>query len=110
MRATTPSQSHPDHPSARPDPACNISGDLISTMRSLATAGIPAPARPLSDTVLATTFLPHHDARITSGGRRAHDVGRDDPVLGRPAETASPAARPSPPAIFDQFRKPSRCR
>src|SRR5258706_11783743 len=47
-------------------PGCRISGDLISTMRSLRTAGIslqPGRFRILS----RTTFLPHQDARITSG-------------------------------------------
>src|ERR1700688_3718576 len=47
-------------------PGCRISGDLISTMRLLRTAGIsfqPGRVRILS----GTTFLPHHDARITSG-------------------------------------------
>src|ERR1700692_541315 len=47
-------------------PGCRISGDLISTIRLLRTAGIsfqPGRVRILS----GTTFLPHHDARITSG-------------------------------------------
>jgi len=47
-------------------PGCNISGDLISTMRPLRTAGISCqPGRFLIRS--GTTFLPHHDARITSG-------------------------------------------
>src|ERR1700682_485060 len=47
-------------------PGCRISGDLISTMRSLRTAGISfQPGRFLI--LSGTTFLPHHDARITSG-------------------------------------------
>src|SRR5712664_819644 len=47
-------------------PGCRISGDLISTMRLLATAGIslqPGRFRILS----GTTFMPHHEARMTSG-------------------------------------------
>src|ERR1700731_4489862 len=46
-------------------PGCRISGDLISTMRLLRTAGIslqPGRVRILS----GTTFLPHQDARIRS--------------------------------------------
>src|ERR1700688_3229183 len=47
-------------------PGCRISGDLISTMRPLRTAGIwSQPGRFLI--LSATTFLPHQDARITSG-------------------------------------------
>ena len=47
-------------------PGCRISADLISTMRLLRTAGISfQPGRYLI--LSATTFLPHHDARITSG-------------------------------------------
>src|ERR1700682_352934 len=47
-------------------PGCRISGDLISTMRSLRTAGISLqPGRVLI--LSGTTFLPHQDARITSG-------------------------------------------
>src|SRR5258708_2241944 len=47
-------------------PGWRISGDLISTMRLLRTAGIsfqPGRCRILS----GTTFLPHHDARMTFG-------------------------------------------
>src|SRR5471032_1496281 len=47
-------------------PGCRISGDLISTMRSLRTAGISfQPGRFLI--LSGTTFLPHQEARITSG-------------------------------------------
>ena len=47
-------------------PGCRISGDLISTMRLLRTAGISLqPGRCLIRS--GTTFLPHQDARITSG-------------------------------------------
>src|SRR4051794_6122323 len=47
-------------------PGCRISGDLISTMRLLCTAGISfQPGRCLI--LSGTTFLPHQDARITSG-------------------------------------------
>src|SRR5258705_12365186 len=47
-------------------PGCKIRADLISTMRSLWTAGISfQPGRFLI--LSGTTFLPHHDARITSG-------------------------------------------
>src|SRR6478736_6289782 len=47
-------------------PGCKIRADLISTMRSLRTAGISfQPGRFLI--LSGTTFLPHHDARITSG-------------------------------------------
>src|SRR5260370_42640788 len=47
-------------------PGCRISADLISTMRPLRTAGISLqPGRFLI--LSGTTFLPHQDARITSG-------------------------------------------
>src|SRR5882757_2221154 len=47
-------------------PGCKINGDLISTMRLLRIAGISfQPGRCLIRS--GTTFLPHHDARITSG-------------------------------------------
>src|ERR1019366_1373524 len=50
-------------------PGCRISGDLISTIRSLSTAGIWShPGRRLI--LSGTTFLPHQDARIRSEERR----------------------------------------
>src|SRR5258705_13673430 len=46
-------------------PGCKIKADLISTMRSLRTAGISfQPGRFLI--LSGTTFFPHHDARITT--------------------------------------------
>jgi hypothetical protein len=55
-------------------PGCRISADLISTMRSLRTAGIasqPDRCRILS----GTTFLPHQEARMTSGAAAITSCG-----------------------------------
>src|SRR5882757_7178629 len=55
-------------------PGCRISADLISTMRSLRTAGISfQPGRFLIRS--GTTFLPHHDARMTSGAAAHTTLG-----------------------------------
>ena len=55
-------------------PGCRISADLISTMWSFRTAGIasqPGRCRILS----GTTFLPHQEARMTSGAATITSCG-----------------------------------
>ena len=61
-------------------PGCNISGDLISTMRLLRDRRNVAPARAISNPL-------GHDLLAAPGGEDhvgsglAHDIGRNDPVL-----------------------------
>ena len=47
-------------------PGCKIRGDLISLMRPFWIAGIVSQPGRLA-IFSGRTFLPHHDARITSG-------------------------------------------
>ena len=86
-------------------PGCRMIGDLISTMRPLATAGsVSQPGR--SAICRGTTLRPHHEARITSGLRRDH-VGRRHDAIARRRGAAQMGEHVLAARDLDQLRDPA---